>query len=124
MNYRNLVKHSAGSEIPVLAQVSIFGKIGTIPENLKFYRRHSESVYHKEQKNIKKKYFAFWNKLNIMSVLILIVLEARLPFGDKMKLVFKNIHTILLLFIDLLKTLIISIKGSVNSRKAEKLISP
>lgn len=43
---------TADGEFPFLAQVSSFGRIVAIPEVLKIYRRHHNSVYHQEVKSI------------------------------------------------------------------------
>ena len=85
LNYRNRVKFSTGSEIPLLAQLAILGKIGSIPGNYKIYRTQSASIYCEEQKS-----FSFYkhvsNKLNISLVLFSILLESKLPLSEKLRL--------------------------------------
>jgi glycosyltransferase involved in cell wall biosynthesis len=46
--------YMTNGEVPFLAQVSSYGKIVAIPEPLKIYRRHSQSIYYEEIKRIKK----------------------------------------------------------------------
>ena len=49
LNYKGMVKYLSGSEIPLLAQVALKGMITSIPQTLKKYRRHPDSVYYSEQ---------------------------------------------------------------------------
>lgn len=49
ISYRNIHKYDFSSEIPLLAQVAVIGKIASISIPLKIYRRHSESTYYLEQ---------------------------------------------------------------------------
>ena len=75
LNYKNMVKYASASEIPLLAQISLRGKIGTIPVALKYYRRQNESVFHVEARNlncIKK----ISNKFNVSWILAIMAFEA------------------------------------------------
>lgn len=45
-------RYTTNSEVPFLAKMSLHGKIISIPEVLKFYRSHSDSVYHNEIKTM------------------------------------------------------------------------
>ncbi len=103
LNFKNLVKNASGSEIPILAQVAMFGKIGSIQEPLKLYRRHSMSVYNLEQKNVSDLTFNFKNNLNKVKVLILIVLKSSIRFFDKINLWLSLIKTCFRLTVDYIK---------------------
>lgn len=93
LNYQGLIKYASGSEIPFLAQLSLLGKITSISEPLKIYRRHKSSVFHKEQSN--SNYFSRANNmLNISLVLLLISKESKEDFKEKF-----------LIFIEILKTI-------------------
>ncbi|MEQ9623697.1 glycosyltransferase family 2 protein [Coleofasciculus chthonoplastes] len=85
LNYKNRVKYLAGSEIPLLAQVALLGKIGSTSEVMKVYRRIENSVYNNEKKstNLMK---MLDNHLNLSFCLALIVKDAKLPFAEKIKL--------------------------------------
>lgn len=41
-------------EVPFLAQIALLGRVAAIPEVLKIYRRHPDSLYHKEAKRLSK----------------------------------------------------------------------
>ena len=81
-NYKNKVKYATGCEIPLLAQVSLAGKIGTVPETLKHYRRHRESIFHKESNEFDV-FAVIDNYFNISRVLASIVVDAALPLSMK-----------------------------------------
>jgi len=77
--------YATGSEIPLLAQVSLYGVISSVPVVSKTYRRHSKSVFHREAANfnlLKK----FINQVNISAVLFYIVSKSNLPFFEKLYL--------------------------------------
>jgi glycosyltransferase involved in cell wall biosynthesis len=106
LNYKNLVKNTSGLEIPILAQVAMLGKIGSIEEPLKFYRRHSMSVYNLEQKKDSDFTFNFKNNLNKVLILILIVINSRVRSYDKINLWLSLIKTCYGLTIDFIKNTI------------------
>jgi glycosyltransferase involved in cell wall biosynthesis len=82
LNYRGLVKYSSGAEIPLLAQVAIRGKIASIPSVQKTYRHHSNSLFATEQ-GLGNVGMRLRNLCNISSCLVRIVVNSRLPAGDK-----------------------------------------
>ena len=68
LNYRNMVTYLSGSETPLLAQVSLRGRIVSVPGALKLYRRHEDSIYHQEAKGFRLRDQVL-NKLNISHAL-------------------------------------------------------
>ncbi len=82
LNYKGMVSYAAGSEIPFLAQISLVGKIASIPEPLKIYRIHDTSVYHVERKNISI-FERVKNNINITLCLFRIAADSKLTFPDK-----------------------------------------
>lgn len=92
LNYKNLVKYASGSEIPILAQLSLLGKITSIPEPLKIYRRHSISIYHAEQSRIS--YFTKVSSfLNISFVLFIITKSSDTRISKKSLIFFETLKT-------------------------------
>lgn len=82
LNYRNKIKFASASEVPFLAQLSLLGKIASIPFDLKIYRRHHNSVFHAEQK--KMNFFShIENKFNVSYSLIFIVARSHLRYREK-----------------------------------------
>jgi glycosyltransferase involved in cell wall biosynthesis len=75
-------KYATGSEIPILAQVALSGLIVSIPEELKMYRRHPESLYHHEQRcwNLR---FSLLNALVISCSLLRILIRSNMPMNEK-----------------------------------------
>ena len=82
LNYFGLVRYASGAEIPFLAQLAIKGKIASIPDDLKIYRRHSNSLFAKEQ-NSSNPWTRLRNLCNISNCLIRIALRSKLPTIDK-----------------------------------------
>ena len=82
LNYKEKVKYAAASEVPLLAQVSLLGKVVAIPSVLKMYRRHEDSVYHSEAKRIT--FFKdIHNKVNVSFVLFDILIHSSLTVTEK-----------------------------------------
>ncbi len=52
LNSQNLVRFTWGWESPVIAQVASLGKVGSIPYDLKIFRRHDDSVSADEHKGM------------------------------------------------------------------------
>ena len=93
LNYKSKIKYLRGSEIPFLAQVSLLGKIASIPEELKIYRRHPNSSFHLEDKKLTT--FQHLDSLiRISWCLILIVVEAEIPTYEKASLIYTVISTL------------------------------
>jgi len=82
LNYKNMVKNAAGSEIPLLAQVSLQGLIVSIPKPLKIYRRHKKSLYHMEAKGMSS-FEKLSNQINISYVLFIIIIRSAMRMFDK-----------------------------------------
>ena len=55
LDYYGRIKFASSSEIPILAQLAVLGKIASLPVADKIYRRNKKSVYHQEQHSIKEK---------------------------------------------------------------------
>ena len=86
LNFKNQVKYASGSEIPFLAQACLLGKIASLPIPLKKYRRHSQSVFHKEgiaQNFIKQ----ISSKTNVSIVMISIIRSSNLELVQKSSLI-------------------------------------
>lgn len=81
LNYRGLVRYAAGSEIPILAQTAVLGRVVSIPGDLKIYRRHEASVFHTEQQRMHR-WTRLDNHFNISRCLIEIALRSRLGAYD------------------------------------------
>lgn len=86
LSYRNLHKYAFSSEIPLLAQVALNGKVASIPKPSKIYRRHYLSVYHHEQTNLetKDRIIGFGT---VSVSLILIALRSYVSFYQKLILI-------------------------------------
>ena len=82
LDYFGLVRYASGAEIPFLAQLAIKGKIASIPDDLKIYRRHSNSLFAKEQ-STGNPWMRLRNLCNISNCLIRIALRSNLPAIDK-----------------------------------------
>ncbi|MDH3635817.1 MAG: glycosyltransferase [Gammaproteobacteria bacterium] len=89
MNYKGMVTHLAGSEIPFLAQIALKGKVASIPESLKIYRKHDNSVYHTEG-NRMLILDRVKNNMNICSCLLHITAESNLDLFDKVYVITKT----------------------------------
>ena len=87
LNYSNKLEYSTGMEIPFLAQVALKGFIVSIPLSLKKFRRHSESIYHKEINNIDLNFY-FRNNINITNVLFLILKNSKISLLKKIIILF------------------------------------
>jgi glycosyltransferase involved in cell wall biosynthesis len=122
LNYRKSVKYAAGSEIPFLAQVATFGKIGTVPLALKSYRRHSESVYNLEQQSNTKDSFVFWNNMNKLYVLMLVVFYSQLDFLIKCRLGWKIAQTVCRLIVDEVKNKIMSLVHAICRLQRKRIL--
>ena len=94
INYKGKVRFATGSEVPILAQVALLGRIVSIPEELKIYRRHEGSMYHQEiisfdvVKTIR-------NKLNISYCLVLIAKESDVLATERLGLLLRIGSTLL-----------------------------
>jgi glycosyltransferase involved in cell wall biosynthesis len=97
LNYKGRVKYAAASEVPLLAQVSLMGKIVAIPRALKIYRRHEESIYTLEVKNTTV-IQDIHKKINVTLILIDILTNSKIAFLEKI-LIFKVIMYTVLRFI-------------------------
>lgn len=86
LNYKGMVKFSGGSEIPLLAQLSLKGLIVSIPKSLKKYRRHPSSIFHKELANASF-LFHLKNKINISWILFVIATKSELILTEKLQLI-------------------------------------
>lgn len=80
-----MLRYATGSEIPLLAQVSLYGVIASVPVASKTYRRHSKSVFHHEAANFNP-LKRFINQANISAVLFYIVFKSNLPSFEKIYL--------------------------------------
>lgn len=83
-NYKNSIKFASASEIPILAQLSLVGRIASISEDLKIYRRHHASIYHEEQSILKinEKLSGFFN----VSIVLIDIISCSL-FGKFEKVI-------------------------------------
>ena len=84
-SYLRKAKYAAGSEIPLLSQMALVGLIVSLPKPLKIYRRHADSVYHKEQTRWSSIQL-FSNRVNISCLLFLIAARSHLTFAEKLNL--------------------------------------
>jgi FkbM family methyltransferase len=73
---------SANTEIPVLAQVALLGGIASIAEEGLVYRRHADSVYHKEVAN-EGYHESFKRRKALRRVVGAIVSRSELPLAEK-----------------------------------------
>ncbi len=78
-------RYLTNCEVPFLAKVATLGEIIAVPEILKIYRSHSDSVYQKELKSISKA-STFILRLMIRLKLISIALKANIPVWDRLVL--------------------------------------
>ena len=92
LDYFGMVRYVSGAEIPFLAQLAIKGKIASISEDLKIYRRHSNSLFTKEQ-SAGNPWMRLSNLCNISNCLIRITLRSELPAIDKVRALIAIIRT-------------------------------
>lgn len=92
LDYFGMVRYASGAEIPFLAQLAIKGKIASIPEDLKTYRRHSNSLFAKEQ-STGNPWMRLRNLCNISNCLIRIALRSELPAIDKLRALIAILRT-------------------------------
>jgi len=97
INYNGMVKRETASEIPLLAQLALKGKIISIPRVLKYYRVHDESIYMR-QNRISTKIEKFKYLIIVSRILIDITYTSNLRFNEKIKLYLTTILTGLKLF--------------------------
>ena len=83
INYKGMVRHLEGSEMPFLAQVALKGKIGTVPELLWFHRHHDGSYSIRSDARITRRQRVD-NMVNISSTLFRIAGGAELGIVDKL----------------------------------------
>ena len=76
---------ATNSEVTFLARLSRAGKIAAIPEYLKLYRRHPNSVYHREINTISK-FDAFMLRLTIRISLCWLALSAQGSIAKRLPL--------------------------------------
>lgn len=104
LNYKGKVKYATASEIPILAQVSSYGMIGSIEGPLKIYRRHNDSVYNHEQNRVNSPFFLYSNQKNLLFVLLDIVVKSKgFSVLEKIVLTKKILKNLISLTIDFLK---------------------
>lgn len=104
LNYNGKVKYATASEIPILAQVSSYGMIGSIQGALKIYRRHSQSVYNNEQSGVKSSLFKYSNQRNLLDILMHIVIASKsFTVSEKIVLSILIFRNFIFLTIDFLK---------------------
>lgn len=80
-----LNKYASSSEVSFLAQLSLLGPIVSIPQPLKIYRRHSQSMYHQEQALINYVQRVHCHSLVSLD-LIVVIWNSNLPFFVKIDL--------------------------------------
>ena len=76
---------ATNSEVPILGEVSRYGKIIAIPERLKSYRRHTQSVYNQETKTISV-FDAFMLRFIIRARLLRLAMLSGSSFGERLSL--------------------------------------
>jgi len=78
------LKHKANSEIPMLAEVALLGRIASIPVEGLRYRRHKDSIYHLETADQSRD--VALKRRNILRRLVFgIVMRSTLDLGEKVK---------------------------------------
>lgn len=82
--YRGLTSHA---EVPFLAQIATHGRIVSIPEKLKFYTSHQNSVYYSELAQITPR-AKFRLNFGIRTRLLQIGWRANLPLLSRLGLIF------------------------------------
>lgn len=92
MNYKGRVKYLSQSEIPFLAQLSLLGKIASVPDVLKIYRRHPKSSFNLENRNLTKLQ-RLDNFIGVSWCLTLIVINSDLHFCEKGNLICRVIQS-------------------------------
>ena len=102
IDYNGLVKRETSSELPLLAQLALIGKIVSIPRVLKYYRVHDESVYMKQNKS-STKIEKFKNEIIVSSILMHITYTSNLRYSEKIILYLTTFLTGFKLFKILLK---------------------
>jgi glycosyltransferase involved in cell wall biosynthesis len=83
------------AEVPFLAQIAVLGRVAAIPEVLKIYRRHPDSIYYKEVKRLSK-FDAFMLRLVIRLKLCKIALRG----GNSLLVRLSLLNTVITSFID------------------------
>ena len=121
LNYSNKLKYATGMEIPFLAQVALKGFILSIPLVLKKYRRHSDSMYHKEVNNIDLN-FHFSNSINISYILFLILKDSRISLFKKIVIFFVLMMDLGFIYVkNFIKFFFNLIKSKINLNNARKI---
>ena len=121
LNYSNKLKYATGMEIPFLAQVALKGFILSIPLVLKKYRRHSDSMYHKEVNNIDLN-FHFSNSINISYILFLILKDSRISLFKKIVIFFVLMMDLGFIYVkNFIKFFLNLIKSKINLNNARKI---
>jgi len=103
-------------EVPFLASLSVTGEIIAVPQALKFYRSHKDSIYTREMAAISQLDY-FMMKTVVRLKLLGIALKAELPFIEKLEL-FKAI------IISMLNSQMLSLYGHVARRVPSHLRKP
>jgi len=85
---------ATNGEVPFLAKIALKGRIASIPEVLKIYRRHPDSCYYKELKTLSR-FNTGMLRFMIRFNLCRIALRSELPFRAKLSL----LNTVLVTFI-------------------------
>lgn len=83
LQYKKIHKQAFSSEVPMLAQLALYGRIASISLPLKTYRRHEASAYHSEQKILDFKSKVFGIFLVSWSLLVIIYVSS-LTFVEKL----------------------------------------
>ena len=92
LDYFGLVKFASGAEIPILAQIATKGKIASIAEELKIYRRQSNSVSMREEEATDL-WMRLRNLTNISTCLIKIAMRSDLSLIDKLRAIHATLKT-------------------------------
>lgn len=82
LNYKNKVRYLSNSEIPFLAQLVLLGRVGSIPESLKIYRRHTLSSYYSEVSKFNL-INRIYKMININLILIEIIWFSEIALKEK-----------------------------------------
>ncbi len=92
LNYKGTLKYLSQSETPFLAQLSLLGKIASVPEVLKIYRRHSQSSFNVENNKLTKLQLLD-NFIRVSWCLILIIFDSKLYLYQKNNLICRVIQS-------------------------------
>ncbi len=108
--------YGTNMEVPFLASLAIIGEIIAVPQALKFYRSHKDSIYTRETDSISQMDHLMIKTI-IRMKLFSIALKAKLPFLEKV-LLFKAI------IVSMLKSQMISLYSHIAVCTPSKLRKP